>query len=513
MSEKQFQGKEPTVWILGNQLLAQHPALVNGKSAIPVERTRILMIESRQLLEGRRWHPWKLVLVLSAMRHYADRLQKEGFEVDYVQAGSFLEGITQHIKEYDPARLICMASSNYDTRRFQEITLPARITIPVQILPNSQFLVEEYNPYPEISLEKNIRQETFYRRLRLHYNVLMDADGDPLGGKWNYDAQNRKPLPADFPLPDPLTFPPDPVTQEVIQKVEQLSTWEKSTGFGYAVDHHGAAQVLEDFLDNRLVHFGTYEDAMTSRSHVVYHSVLSPYLNIGLLDPLEVIQAAEKAYHEGHAPLNSVEGFIRQVLGWREYIYWQYWRLFPELMSSNHLGANRELPEFFWTGNTDLNCLSVVLQGALRSGYNHHIERLMVLSNFCTLTGVQPIQVLDWFLAVYLDGYPWVMAPNVIGMGLYAEGGRIGTKPYISAANYINKMSDYCQDCSYDPKKRTGDQACPFNFLYWNFLLDHETKLRSNPRMNLSLANLNRLELEERKLIHKQAKQYLNKLS
>jgi deoxyribodipyrimidine photolyase-related protein len=512
LARSQTSGNGPAVWILGNQLHKDHPALQAGQDANLDNKPSVLMIESQRLLESRPWHPWKRVLVLSAMRHYANQLRRAGYWVDYLQAESFQGGISQHIKEYQSTALICMASSNYHTRRFQETILPANLDIPVQILPNNQFLVEAYNPYPKVAKEKNIRQESFYRRLRRHYHVLMDPEGEPLGGQWNYDAQNRKPLPSNAAIPKMLSFPPDQITQEVIREVKSLDPNQNPEGFSLAVDHTGAAKALDDFLENRLADFGTYEDAMTIRSKTIYHSLLSPYLNLGLLDPLEVIQAAEKAYHQGSAPLNSVEGFIRQILGWREYMYWQYWRLFPDLSHSNHLKSNRDLPEFFWSGITELNCLSVVLQGALDTGYNHHIERLMVLSNFCTLTGIQPVQVLDWFMAIFVDAYPWVMAPNVIGMGLYADGGRIGTKPYISSANYINKMSDYCQDCRYNHQRRTGDQACPYNYLYWNFLLEHESELRSNPRMNLPLANLTRLDSREQQQIQKQAKSFMSSL-
>jgi deoxyribodipyrimidine photolyase-related protein len=284
-------------------------------------------------------------------------------------------------------------------------------------------------------------------------------------------------------------------------------------GFNLTVDHIGAKQALEDFIRTRLANFGPYEDAMTSRSGLVFHSLLSPYLNLGLLEPLETLQSVEKAYLQGDVPLNSAEGFIRQVLGWREYMYWQYWRKMPALLEDNHFDAQRGLPAFFWDGKTDLNCLGTVTRRALSSGYNHHIERLMILSNFCTLAGIQPRQVLDWFMANYLDAYPWVMVSNLIGMGLHADGGGIGTKPYISSANYINKMSDFCQSCGFDHRKRVGRTACPFNYLYWYFLDRHDNLLRSNTRMNLSLRNLERLDQDEREKIKRQAQDFLSGLN
>jgi deoxyribodipyrimidine photolyase-related protein len=244
----------------------------------------------------------------------------------------------------------------------------------------------------------------------------------------------------------------------------------------------------------------------------LYHSQLSPYLNIGLLEPREVIQAAEQAYLEGKVPINSAEGFVRQVLGWREYICWQYWRLMPGLLKANAWGAQRPLPQFFWSAESGLNCLDHALRRAIGSGYNHHIERLMLLCNFCLLAGIQPSAVNDWFLAVYVDAYEWVMAPNVIGMGLNADGGMVATKPYISSANYINRMGDYCPSCRYDPKKRTGTGACPFNYLYWGFLVEHEKQLRSNARLGRSVLGLRHLNLEERDLARRQASLFLEGL-
>jgi deoxyribodipyrimidine photolyase-related protein len=267
-----------------------------------------------------------------------------------------------------------------------------------------------------------------------------------------------------------------------------------------------------DFFDRRLAEFGPYEDAMSSAYDTIYHSRLSPYLNLGLLDPLILAQEAQKRFDDGQAPINSVEGFIRQVVGWREYIYWQYWRLMPELAGSNYWGADRPLPGMFWDGNTKMNCLQHTIRRALQSGYTHHIERLMIVSNFCLLAGIDPAAVNDWFLSAYVDAYEWVMLPNVYGMGLYADGGLIATKPYIASSNYINKMSDYCQTCSFDRKSRTGEQACPFNFLYWDFILRYEDTLRSNPRMSRNLLGLRHLDREQRRLVQESAAQFLNHL-
>ena len=281
------------------------------------------------------------------------------------------------------------------------------------------------------------------------------------------------------------------------------------TGFDLAVTHQQAQQAAVDFFDRRLVDFGAYEDAMSSNYGTIYHSRLSPYLNLGLLDPLVLAQEAQKRYNDEQAPINSVEGFIRQVVGWREFIYWQYWRLMPDIAESNYWKANRPLPQMFWDGETEMNCLQHAIQRALRAGYTHHIERLMVISNFCLLAGINPSAVNDWFLSAFIDAYEWVMLPNVFGMGLNADGGVIATKPYIASANYINKMSDYCQNCVFDRKSRTGERACPFNFLYWNFMLRHENTLRSNPRMGRSLLGLRHLDQDERMRVNEKAAQFL----
>ena len=298
--------------------------------------------------------------------------------------------------------------------------------------------------------------------------------------------------------------------QEVIDEVEAAGHGIGSLdGFDLAVTRAQALAAFDDFLQQRLPNFGAYEDAMSQQHQTLFHSILSPYLNLGLLEPMELIQAAEMAYTAGDAPINSVEGFVRQILGWREYIYWQYWRQMPEIVKKNSWDAKRPLPTFFWDANTDMNCLHQVIERAIGTGYNHHIERLMVLCNFCLLAGIEPMAVNDWFLAHYIDAYEWVMLPNVLGMGLNADGGVTATKPYIASANYINKMGDYCGGCRFNRKQRYGEDACPFNFLYWNFLLQHEETLRANPRLGPNVLGLRYLDDAERTAVRQQAKQFL----
>jgi deoxyribodipyrimidine photolyase-related protein len=405
-----------------------------------------------------------------------------------------------------------MEASEYRGRQWQHQRMAEAIGAPVDVVPASQFLFQQYNPFPRAEPDQRVIMEAFYRRMRQHFRVLMDGD-EPAGGVWNTDKQNRRPLPAGLTAPRRRSFAPDAITRAALDEVAAGNGFGDATGFDLAVTHDEAAAALDDFIAHRLPNFGAYEDAMTRHDGQVFHSLLSPYLNIGLLEPIQVIRAAEAAYAAGHAPLNSVEGFIRQVLGWREFMAWQYWRQMPTVMQSNAWGAHRPLPEFFWTGETPMNCLHHALERARRDGYAHHIERLMLLTNFATLAGLEPVEVNRWFLSAFVDAYEWVMIPNVLGMGLNADGGRTATKPYIASANYISRMSDYCADCPFDPAARTGDDACPFNALYWNFLITHEQALRSNPRFGPAVLGLNRLDDAERQRVQAQAAAFLDGLT
>jgi deoxyribodipyrimidine photolyase-related protein len=501
-----------SIWILGDQLVWEHPALLAAEAACKSGQLRVLLIESRATCARLPYQRKKLVLLFSAMRHYATMLRERGYAVDYLQAGDMLSGLRQHLHSWQPDMIYCMAASQYGGRRFQE-RLETLLSVPAVILPNTQFLSGQFAPFPNPQPGKRYVLENFYRLMRRHFNLLMDGEGNPLGGQWNYDALNRRPLPKSIQPAERLRFAPDEITRQVMTEVAEMQPGTGTVqGFDLAVTHQDAWRALDDFLDHRLEYFGPYEDAMSNTSDLLFHSLLSPYLNIGLLEPLAVARAAQARYHAGQDPLQSVEGFIRQVIGWREFIYWQYWRQMPGLQHANFWNASRPLPAFFWDGETDLNCLRHTIRRALHSGYTHHIERLMVVSNFCLLAGISPQQVNDWFTSCYIDAYEWVMLPNVLGMGLYADGGLTGTKPYIASANYIHKMSDYCSSCEYHPKKRSGAQACPFNFLYWNFLIEHEPVLRANPRMGPNVLGLNRLGVQERQAIQEHARQFLHRI-
>jgi deoxyribodipyrimidine photolyase-related protein len=496
-----------SVFISGDQLLPHHPLLDPAQSR---ERS-VVLIESLSRMCARRYHKQKVALVLSAMRHYAEALRAAGWTVDYREADSFTVGLQAHVNEFQPQRLLMLEAAEWHARQAQR-ALSQKLNTEIVISRNTHFLCEQH--LPKETAGKKLILENFYRAMRKQFGVLLEADGTPIGGAWNFDAENRKPYKGK-PVPSaPISFAPDAITQAVMEKVEREcpDNLGNTAGFALAVTRAQALATLDDFIAHRLPDFGAYEDAMSEREPILFHSVLSPLLNIGLLEPLEVIRRAEAAYHSGRAPLNSVEGFIRQILGWREYVYWRYHQMMPGFHEMNHWQAERPLPAFFWTGETDMNCLRHVITRVLETGYSHHIERLMALCNFALLAGIQPRAVNEWFLESYLDAYDWVVTPNVIGMGLCADGGVVGTKPYIASAAYINKMSDYCGGCQYDPKQRTGETACPFNALYWNFLLRFEKQLRANPRMGPNVLGLKHLDEAERLRVQQQAKEFLEKL-
>lgn len=481
-----------SVWILGDQLSPHHPGLVAGR--------RVVMIESLARLNQRPYHRRKLVLIISAMRHYADELRAAGYEVDLRSAPDFLSGLRDHVATFGVRHLICMAAAEYDTRQFQQ-RLEHELGIPVTILPNTLFLVERYPPSRSPAL-----MEPFYRAMRRQTGLLIEPDGEPTGGVWNLDHENRRRYDGRL-VPTPVRFPADAITQQVIADLARScpNAIGSADDFDLPVTRAQALVVLDDFIAHRLADFGPFEDAMSADHDLLFHSQLSPLLNIGLLDPLETATAAVEAYHAGKAPLASVEGFVRQIIGWREYIYYRYWELMPDLLSANAWQAERPLPGWYWHGETHMRCLSCVIKRVLRSGYCHHIERLMVLCNFALLAGIRPQEVNAWFLECYIDAYEWVVTPNVIGMGLNADGGRTATKPYIASAAYIDKMSDYCRGCFYDRKARTGPRACPFNTLYWHFLIVHEATLRANPRLGPAVLGLRRITEAERQAIMAQA--------
>jgi deoxyribodipyrimidine photolyase-related protein len=356
--------------------------------------------------------------------------------------------------------------------------------------------------------------EFFYREMRRKTGLLLDAAGKPEGGQWNFDKQNRKPARRDLTMPRPLSFEPDAITREVLALVAERFGEHPGTldGFDFAVTPADADRQREHFLRYALPGFGDYQDAMLTGEPFLWHSILSPYINCGLLDPLELCRRAEAEYRAGRAPLNAVEGFIRQIIGWREFVRGIYWREGPDYTSRNFLNATRPLPGFYWTGETDMHCLHEAIGQTLANAYAHHIQRLMVTGNFALLIGADPADVQRWYLEVYADAYEWVEAPNTLGMSQFGDGGLLGSKPYASSGAYIDRMSDYCGQCRYDVKQRVGEDACPFNSLYWDFLARNRRKLGSNQRLAMPYRNWDRMTPADQQALRGQAKAFLDGL-
>ena len=409
-----------------------------------------------------------------------------------------------------PDKIIVTAPSEYrvleDIKKWEHA-----FSIPVEIRPDDRFLctVEEFSEWAEG--RKQLRMEFFYREMRKKYNVLMDGD-KPEGGQWNYDSENRKPPKEGLNIPQTYIAQTDKITEDVIKLVAYAfdDHFGDLEPFHLAVTRDQALYALNKFITERLGHFGDYQDAMIQGEPWMYHSHLSFYINCGLLDPMECIRKAEEAYRADNAPLNATEGFIRQILGWREYVRGIYWLKMPEYANENYLDAERELPWLFWGGQTKMNCLSQCVKETKENAYAHHIQRLMVLGNFCLLTGVDPKFVNEWFLVVYADAYEWVEMPNVSGMILYADGGYLASKPYIAGGAYIKRMSDYCKNCSCKVNKKNGPDACPFNYLYWNFVIEHEDKFSNNPRMGHSYRTLAKMDNEKITAIKGDASRFLS---
>lgn len=490
------------IWILGDQLWSQQAALKSADSNFEIP---IILIESLEFVRVRPYHRQKLVLVWSAMRHFAAELREAGWSVTYIITEETIETpLKKWIKDHQITQLRVMIPND---RPFQEFIQNLNLSCQIDWLENNHFLWNTIEFKQWSKGRKRLLMEDFYRESRKRFNILME-EKQPIGNRWNFDSENRKPPKEKLNPPNPLWFEPDDMTQETIKQVNQLSLplYGKTEPFRWAVTRQQALQVLQSFIAEGLPNFGTYQDAMVTGERTLWHALLSPYLNLGLLHPLEVIQAVENAYYQQSLPLNCVEGFIRQVLGWREYMQGIYQLMDTDYSQHNWFNHTQSLPRFFWEAEkTDMNCLSQVLSQVETTGYAHHIQRLMVLSNFALIAGLSPQEVENWFHAVFIDAYDWVMQTNVIGMGLFADGGILASKPYAASANYLNKMSNYCKGCVYNPRHRTGEKACPFNVFYWDFLDRHREKLKSQGRMNLVLRHLDKMSENERQMIHQQA--------
>jgi len=465
-------------------------------------------------------HPKKIAFLFAAMRHFASALEQAGIMVRYVKLDdpancSSLTGEVQRaVKELKAARVITTEPGEYRVLQMMQ-QWQQTLGVPVEILPDDRFLATHQQFATWAKGKKQLRMEFFYREMRKNYGILIEPGDKPTGGAWNYDKENRKPPKAGMTSPPRISHRKSAITKEVLTLVKER--FSKHFGdlepFHYAITRKQARMELEHFITHLLPHFGDYQDAMVAGEPYLYHSLISSYLNAGLLTPLEICQQAEAAYRAGDAPLNAVEGFIRQILGWREYIRGIYWLMMPEYGERNALNATRPLPECYWGGKTDMFCMAETVRHTREHAYSHHIQRLMVTGNFALLAGLDVKQVQQWYLAVYSDAYEWVEMPNTLGMALFGDGGVVASKPYAASGKYIHRMSNYCQQCRYDPNEMLGEKACPFNALYWDFLVRHEDIFRGNQRMPYVFATWDKFGPEKQKAIRAQAKQHLKKLS
>ncbi|MES2509306.1 MAG: cryptochrome/photolyase family protein [Pseudomonadota bacterium] len=512
--------------VLGDQLDIDSAVL---EGADP-EKDVVLMVEAREESTHVWSHKMRTALFLSAMRHFAETLRQRGWKVHYRSLSTendptLAHGLLAAVALYQPARVVGVEPGDLRVRAQIELALRPSHNAPADPAARSMPLMEwredrhflcslpQFRAWAGSSA--TLRMEFFYRAMRKQYKVLMDGD-EPAGGKWNYDADNRKGFGRAGPQNVPRTpvFEPDTITRDVMALVErEFSDHPGETGsFNWPVTRDEALLALKDFIDHRLPHFGVHQDAMWTHLDFGWHSLLSSSLNLKLLHPLEVVVAAEKAWRERGLELAGVEGFIRQILGWREFMRGVYFLDMPGLKTANHFNHTNALPNWYWTGDTHMNCMRQCVSQTLQNGYSHHIQRLMVTGMFGVIAQITPQQLCDWYLAVYVDAVEWVELPNTAGMALFADGGRFTSKPYIASGAYVKRMSNYCTGCKYEPQTRTGPAACPITTLYWNFMDRHERTLENNPRTALMVKNLQRMSAGQREEIALRASQMLNNL-
>lgn len=488
--------------VLGDQLFPGNPVFEH----LDCRRDHVLMGELPDEA-GYVWHhAQKVVLIFSAMRHFATDLEDEGWQVFYQRFDSdagvrnFTDLVGRHCRDHAIEEIFVTWPGEW--RVYQEIAgWQERLGLPVRVLEDNRFLcsLDAFDAWARG--RKQLRLEFFYRRMRRATGYLMDGD-QPAGERWNLDADNRKRWPGHPQAVAPMRFAPDETTSEVMALVEnQIDCFGEISGFEYPVTRAQARRALAHFIARALPYFGDYQDAMDEEEDYLFHSRLSASLNIGLLLPGEVCDAVEVAWRAGDVPLNAAEGFIRQIIGWREFVRGIYWREMPGYARRNALASQRSLPEWYWTGRVGMRCLAKSIDATRRNAYAHHIQRLMVTGNFALILGVLPEEICDWYLAVYADAFDWVELPNTLGMVMHADGGLMASKPYAAGGKYINRMSNYCKACPYDVNDTTGEQACPFNALYWDFLERNRQRLHNNPRMGMMYRNLERMELGRRRAI------------
>ncbi len=497
--------------VLGDQLSFDLTSL----QALDPSSDAVLLAEVMEEASYVPHHPQKIALIFSAMRHFAEALRQRGFEVHYVElgdpdnSGSLPGEAARWLKKLKAQELHLTETGEWRLEQaFKEAGLP------IVWHSDARFFCSRDAFAEWAGGRKQLRMEFFYRQMRKTHQILVNGDGTPVGGDWNLDAQNRKALPKDIAVPAPAHFAHDAITDDVLKLVGErfADHYGRLEPFDYPVSHAQAEALWQHFLATALANFGDYQDAMAEGEPYLFHARISAALNIGLLDVRRLCAEVEAAYWAGRVPLNAAEGFIRQLLGWREYVRGIYWLQMPDYARRNAFDNQRPLPAFYWSGETQMACMRQAIGQTLDYAYAHHIQRLMVTGNFALLAGIEPQQVCQWYLAVYMDAFEWVELPNTLGMVMHADGGYLGSKPYCASGQYIKRMSDHCAGCAYQVGDSTGERACPFNALYWHFLMRHRDLLADNPRMGLSYRNLERMAAAKREALWQRGEQLLARL-
>lgn len=509
------------IFILGDQLSLN----ISSLNDFNKNQDAILMTEVADEANYAPHHPQKLVFILASMRRFCETLENKGFKVYYEKLSninkknSFTEELEKYYKKLNPKKIILTEPSEYRVlKNFNDFFSDNKINY--EILNDDRFICTHHEFTNFAKDKKTLLLENFYHIMRIKTQILMENSpkkntGKPVGGKWNYDKENRDTIPNDVFAPPIKKLKKHKIVNEVIDLISK--NFPKNFGtldnFNYATSKEEAEDLFADFLKNRLPNFGKYQDALRSDLEFGFHSVISMYINIGFLDALECCKKVELEYQNHHCSLASAEGFIRQILGWREYIRGIYWLKMPQYKDLNYFNHQRNLPDFYWDENkTQMNCLKNAIRHTRLNAYSHHIQRLMITGNFALIAEIAPDQVNQWYLGVYIDAFEWVELPNTSGMALYADGGIVASKPYCSSGNYINKMSNFCKNCHYDVKKTTGKDACPFNYLYWNFLIKNQQLLKGNSRLFYPFANLKRKTAKEIEEIQNSAKKFFQQI-
>jgi deoxyribodipyrimidine photolyase-related protein len=520
------------IFILGDQL----SFAISSLEGFDPKKDAVLMTEVHEEASYVGHHKKKLVLIFSAMRNFAKEIADLGFTVHYTKLDdpknqhNFIKELKKNIEQYRPQKVVITEPSEYRVLKMFDQFFSENL-IEYEIRNDTRFIASHHEFANFVKEKKQLLMENFYHLMRKKTGLLMEKSPKnspnnspknyqlkPIGGKWNYDQQNRQSMPKDIKAKPLLKIQRGEIIAKIIAEVIDLVNKKFPKNFGqtdnflYAISASEANAQFDDFIENRLANFGIYQDAMREDIDFGFHSVISAYINIGLLDPLAICKRVEQAYLQGQCDLASAEGFIRQIIGWREYVRGIYWHFMPNYKELNYFDAQKNLPEFYWDSDkTNLNCLKNVIKQTHDNAYSHHIQRLMITGNFALLCEISPAQINDWYLAVYIDAFEWVELPNTHGMAIYADGGIVASKPYCASGNYINKMSNFCKNCFYDVKKTTGKNACPFNYLYWNFLIKHQDKLKKNARLFYPYANLARKSKEEIDIIQESAQDLFEK--